>query len=261
MNMKMMRPMINKISKTEAFRFGFIMVLGGLLFYCQADELTGREIIEQAVETHGGLERWENMKQLSFDKAVTLFLEDGSTQRETDQFQLFQFNVPFGKIEWEEDSIEHQIIYEKERITKIENDSLLTAPEDGYLAERAFFASEFVIKQPFDLLRAEVTLTREKDTIIEGKEAYVVSSAYKNQTPDADRWYYIVDKASSTVIANKVVLSDHTSWVENLTYDTSTDFKFNAHRKSYRLNEKGEKTYLRAEYFYTNYQVLYQESQ
>ena len=59
------------------------------------------------------------------------------------------------------------------------------------------------------------------------------------------------------LVANKVILSDHTSWIENLTYDTSTGLKFNEKRKSYRLNKQGEKTYLRAEYFYSNYSVTY----
>ena len=40
-----------------------------------------------------------------------------------------------------------------------------------------------------------------------------------------------------------------------LRFDETVNIKFNAHRKSYRLNDKGEKLYLRAEYFYSNYRV------
>ena len=65
------------------------------------------------------------------------------------------------------------------------------------------------------------------------------------------------DTETYEVVANKVVLKDHTSWVENLSFNSETDFKFNAKRKSYRLNEAGEKTYLRAEYYYSNFSVIY----
>lgn len=248
-----------KYYKTEVIRFGFFVSLVLSLFSCKNEEISANTIIENTVEAYGGEEKWESIKQLSFDKEVTLFLEDGSIERGTNQFQLYQFNDAFGKIEWEENEIEHQIVFEKNKISKIENDSMLDSKDELYKAERAFFASEFVIKQPFDLLRDDVILVRENDTVIDAVDCFVISVRYKNEAPDADRWNYIIDKSSYSIVANKVVLKDHTSWVENLTFNTDTDFKFNAHRKSYRLNEKGEKTYLRAEYFYSNYSVLLQD--
>jgi hypothetical protein len=57
------------------------------------------------------------------------------------------------------------------------------------------------------------------------------------------------------MVANKVILKDHTSLVENITFDTSTDFIFNQSRKSYRLNDTGDKIYLRATYFYDNFKT------
>jgi len=251
-----MTAIINHIKKTEVECFGFFISIL-ILFSCQKESHTTVDIIDKTVEAYGGLDKWNDMKQLSFDKEVTLYGEDGSLERATDQFQLFQFHKPFGKIEWEEDSISHMIINEDGKIIKVENDTIISAPNATKNAGRAFFASEFVIKQPFDLLSDKATLTRENDTIFNGKDFYIISVAYKDEAPDADRWHYVIDKQTFLIVANKVVLKDHTSWVENLTYDTTTDIKFNAHRKSYRLNNVGEKTYLRAEYFYTNYSVQY----
>ncbi len=246
-----------KLYKTEVKGFGFFVVLSLFFWSCQGERLIANTIIEQTLEVYGGLENWRNIDQLSFDKQVTLFLENGDLERKTDQFQLFQFQDDFGKIEWGENDKSHMIIYEDNKIFKIENDSTINSPVAIENAERAFFASEFVIKQPFDLLRDEVILTRENDTIINSKDCYVVSVSYKGDKPDADKWYYVIDKESFLILANKVVLKDHTSWVENLTYDSSSDFIFNAHRKSYRLDKDGNKTYLRAEYFYSNYLVNY----
>ena len=57
------------------------------------------------------------------------------------------------------------------------------------------------------------------------------------------------------MIGNKVIIKDHTSLVENNTFDTTTGFIFNQSRKSYRLNDKGDKTYVRATYFYDNFKI------
>ena len=234
--------------------FGFLMFLG-----CQSDsKLSAEAIIEKTIQAHGGIEKWQDVKQLSFDKSVTLFNEDGSTEISTDQFQLFRFGEKlFVKLEWEQEGNDMQIIYENDKVTKMVNDSIVTNEAELARAENAVFAAHYVVCQPFDLLKSGATLTLDETITHNGKECYVIKVNYPGDDEDADQWYYIIDPDSFEVVANQVVLTDHTSWVENLTYDDQTDFQFNSHRKSYRLNEVGEKTYLRAEYFYENYSVEY----
>jgi hypothetical protein len=70
--------------------------------------------------------------------------------------------------------------------------------------------------------------------------------------------FIIVDVTTFKMVANKVILKDHTSLVENSTFDRTTDFIFNQSRKSYRLNDNGDKMYLRATYFYDNFKTEYQ---
>lgn len=240
--------------KTGVICFGFLILIG-----CQSEtELSAEQIVERAIESHGGLEKWDKVKQISFDKSVTLFNEDGAIQIKTEQFQLFRLQPKlFAKLEWEQDGKDMQIIYEDEKVSKTINDSIVTDPDELKRAENAVFAAQYVICQPFDLLQSDSELTLMDKIPIEGKEHQVVKVVYKGDTVDADQWYYIIDPETYNVVANQVILTDHTSWIENLSYDTSTDFKFNLHRKSYRLNELGEKTYLRAEYFYTDFDVIY----
>ena len=78
----------------------------------------------------------------------------------------------------------------------------------------------------------------------------------KSKLPDPKIYYF--DVKTFQMIANKVILQDHTSFVENITFDTTTDFIFNQSRKSYRLNDNGDKTYVRATYFYDNFKTEYQ---
>jgi hypothetical protein len=259
MKMTMMRTTSKIIYKAGIKNFGFFILLALISFGCNSEEkLTADQIVTKAIETHGGIENWKEVKQVSFDKETTLLLEDGSIQIKTEQFQLFQFKPQlFAKIEWEMNGEDHLMIYEDGKVSKRVNDSIITSTEDLDRAESAVFAAQYVISQPFDLLNENVTLTYLGVEEIEDKQAHVIAVNYDGDDNNSDKWSYYVDVETFEIVANKVELTDHTSWVENLTFDTETDFKFNAHRKSYRLNEAGEKTYLRAEYFYTNFSVQY----
>ena len=253
--------MTNINIKTEAQRFGFFVLLSLLLFNCKQEEkLTSRQIVERSIEAHGGLKNWSSLKQLSFDKETTLFNADGSIEIKTEQFQLFRMQPTlFGKIEWESNGDDISIIYEDEKVSKIINDSIITSVAELEKAKSRFFAAQYVVFQPFELLNEGAELIYSNPIELEGRKTYAITIKYANDTEDSNKWTYYIDANTFKVIANKVELTDHTSWVENLTLDTATDFKFNAHRKSYRLNEAEEKTYLRAEYFYTNFSVQYQE--
>ena len=246
--------------KTEVLRFGFLMLICLIFMGCQDAELSAKDIIERSIDAHGGLSNWENIKQLSFDKETTLFKEDGSVELSTDQFQLFQPRPKlFGKIEWEDADSDILVMFDQGQVSKTINDSIVQDENELAKARNSFFAAQYVVHQPFALLDEGVMLSLDGIETINEKNAYAISVSYPEDTADSNKWTYYIDAETFLVVANKVVLKDHTSWVENLTYNEDTDFIFNAHRKSYRLNEAGEKTYLRAEYFYSSYSVLYQD--
>lgn len=249
---------IKHIRKTEAIRFGFFMVFAVLLYGCDSKGLSANEIVSKSIEAHGGLGAWKNIKQISFDKETKLFKEDGSLESHTEQFQLFQQNASlFGKIEWEHNNDDILILFENGKVSKYVNDSIVDDIEELKKAKSSFFAAQYVINQPFALLDDNASLELKGVEVVNDSEAYAIVVKYDGNTKDSNQWTYYVDTETFEVIANKVVLLDHTSWVDNLTYDTTTDFKMNAHRKSYRLNAAGEKTYLRAEYWYRNYNIIY----
>lgn len=251
--------MMNKnILKTEAIRFGFFIAFVVVLCGCSSKELSADKIVSKSIETHGGLDAWKTIQQISFDKETKLFQEDGSVESHTEQFQLFQQESSlFGKIEWENNNDDILIVYEKNKIYKYVNDSAVVDAGELKKARNSFFAAQYVINQPFALLDDNASLELKGTEVVNERQAYAVTVKYDGDTKDSNQWTYYIDTETFEVVANKVVLTDHTSWVENLTFDTSTDFKMNAHRKSYRLNASGEKTYLRAEYWYRNYDIIY----
>ena len=253
--------MSTKIFKTEVMRFGFFMCISLVSFGCvESKGDIAYDIVEKSVEAHGGIEAWRNIKTLSFDKTTMLFLEDGSIERRIDQRQTFHFKPRLkGMIQNYKTPEKSSYTYDNGSYFKTENDStwqVINQKEIDVL-NYSFFAAHYVACQPFELLSENTKLTYGGETKANNKQCYIINVSYKGDNEGADKWSYIFDAQTYDLVANKVILNDHSSWIENLTYDTSTGLKFNKKRKSYRLNNKGEKTYLRAEYFYSNYSVTY----
>lgn len=247
----------NRILKAEVLYFGFLLFIVLTVFACKNEELIAKQIVERAVKTHGGINNWNTIQQLSFDKKITLFNEDASIESDIEQFQVFKFKPQlFGKVEWEQNDNDIVIIYDNGKIEKHVNDTLITNKEELEKAKNSFFASQYVISQPFNLLNDNITLTNTGVETVNNSEAYAIKIGYPNDTKVSDVWIYYIDTKTFKVIANKVIRQDHTSLVENLTFITKYFLTFNGHRKSYRLNASGEKTYLRAEYFYSNYNIV-----
>ncbi|TVZ56752.1 hypothetical protein OD91_2050 [Lutibacter sp. Hel_I_33_5] len=229
-------------------------------FYCKEKEnISAKFIVEKSIEKHGGLKNWNSLKELSFDKKVILYNEKGIIESDVSQHQKFIFYPKLsGKLSWKNKQDSMFIAYENNVIRKYINDSLVTDSKELMKARNSFFASQYVIRQPFDLLNENVKLDYTGIVKLEdNKNAYEIKVAYKGDSKLSDVWFYYFDVEDFKIIANKVIRQDHTSLVENITFNSSYYFTFNEKRKSYRLDSKGEKTFLRAEYYYSNYKTSY----
>jgi len=226
---------------------------------CAKKQLSAETIVNNSIEKHGGIKAWNSLKTLSFDKNVTLFLEDGTIESAIKKHQEFTFYPSLGgKITWKTKNEKSLILYEKATIIKFVNDSLVINLEELRKAKNSFNAALYAISQPFNFLNKNTILSYLGVVHLKDKKVYKIKVAYKSDTKKSDKWFYYFDVKTFKMLSNKVILKDHTSLVENITFDTSTDFIFNQSRKSYRLNDTGDKTYLRATYFYDNFKTEYQ---
>jgi len=226
---------------------------------CNEKQLSAEVIVMNSIEKHGGIENWNSLRTLSFDKNVTLFLKDGTIESAIKKHQEFSFYPELeGKITWKTTDEKSLILYRKGAVIKFVNDSLITDSSELQKAKSSFNAALYVISQPFNFLNKNTKLTYLGITDLENKKVHEVKVGYTNDTADSDKWFYYFDVTTFKMVANKVILKDHTSLVENNSFDTTTDFIFNQSRKSYRLNANGDKTYVRATYFYDNFKTEYQ---
>ena len=246
--------------KQTALKKLLVCLIAILVFTnCSKHQLSAETIVKNSIEKHGGAKAWSSLKRLSFDKKVTLFLKDGIIESSIKTHQEFTFYPNLkGKITWNVNDKKNSILYNNAAVLKFVNDSLITNPKDLQIATNSFNAALYLISQPFNFLNENTIITFLGVVHLENRKVYGVKVTYSNDTKEADKWFYYFDLKTFKMIANKVILKDHTSLVENITFDTSTDFIFNQSRKSYRLNDTGDKTYLRATYFYDNFKTEHQ---
>ncbi|SEF99701.1 hypothetical protein [Algoriphagus boritolerans] len=228
------------------------IVLG---FSCTpSPEKQAKALIAKSIVAHGGAESWNDMSSLKFRKWARLLNEDGSVESELDQWHEFRFQPYFeGKITWTKDSITHRSIWDGAKMSyfmgenEIKNESFLAAKKKDF--DAAFYA----VAQPWKLLDEGTTLTYEGQRTLEnGNLAEVIRVDYGQE---ADIWWYYFDPETFGMIGNEVQLKDHRSLVYNLSFEEVNGFKLHGKRESWRVNEKGEKLFLRAEYRYSEYQI------
>jgi len=221
---------------------------------------TLKSTLDQTFTSMGGLENWQNIKSLKFRKKTILYLESGAIEKSSDQIHHYE-NKSFGKvnISWKDNQDHHQIQLVNGEVSKSINQQIDESANKTSL-KSTIAAATFVMSVPFKLMDEGAALSYEGiQKIQNGKEVHVVKATYnpvtfKNHTK-SDIWWHYFDKNSYEQIGYMVRLNDHNSYIENLTYERVGGFLFTTSRKSWRVDENGEKLYVRAEYEYSDFEV------
>jgi len=215
---------------------------------------TGNEaelLVKSSIEAHGGQKLYNELTALSFKKTTRLFLEDGTLESEVIQDQSFQLKPDYRVlIEWTVKGAKHVIFYDGKNAVKTISSEVINDSTEILKAKNAAKAAAYVFFQPFELINENTMLTMEANTQLnDSSMARTVSVKYQGDDADSDKWrYYFND--DDLLIANSVVLMDHSSLIENLEFQNVAGLIFNKYRKSYRVDSSLNKKYLRAEYFY-----------
>ncbi len=238
------------------FLSSFLIAAITLLGSCSTSpERQARLLLEKSIAAHGKLGAWNEMNSLKFRKWTRMLNQDGSVESELDQWHEFRFQPYFeGKITWTKDSITHVSIWDGSKMSyfmgenEVKNESFLGAKKKDF--DAAFYA----VAQPWKLLDEGTKLSFEgQKTLENGSLVDVIRVDYGSE---ADTWWYYFDPVTFEMIGNEVQLKDHRSLVYNMSFEEVEDFKLHGKRESWRVNEKGEKLFLRAEYKYSDYQIL-----
>ena len=228
-----------------------------ILIACQSsrneDQDLAVTVVNRSIAKHGGLEAWKAIQRISYAKTTSLFDSVGNEESKVSQHYRYEFQPELkGQITWLENSDTVKILYEKGLGKKCLNDSLVISETNQ--ATRNMLSSIFVLFQPFKLLDEGTVLTYEgQDTLRNGLRVHVVRADYS--TEKSDPWWFYFDVEDDKLVANCVHHNGRFSWIENLTFDSLTGLVLHKHRKSYFTDSLRNIHYLRAEYFYSDYEI------
>ena len=233
----------------------FVLVALLAQFSCgENPEKQARALLSKSMEAHGGAEKWEAVTSLKFRKWTKLINQDSSVESELNQQMEFRFKPYFeGKMTWTADSIQHVVTWDGSQMHYLMGENEVKNP--GFLAakRRDLDAAFYAVAQPWKLLDESAQLAYEGQKTLENGK--LVESIRVDYGPDTDVWYFYLDPKSAMLVANEVQTKDHRSLIYNLSFVESGGMLLQGTRESWRVNEKGEKQFLRAEYSYTGYEV------
>jgi len=231
------------------------LLIAVMLSCSPSPEQKAKEILEKSIEAHGGQEAWDQIELLKFRKKTKLLLEDGTIESETDQWIQFRMKPFFeGSISWTSDSVEHVSTFDGTQMKYTMGGNSVQNPDFLKSKKKDFDAAYYVIAQPWKLLQDEnATLTYEGQKKLDtGKLA---ESVRVNYGPDDDIWWFYFDPVSFEMLGNEVQLKDHRSYIENNSMVTAGSFLFYGERTSFRMDENGNKLYVRAAYEYSDFEI------
>lgn len=215
-------------------------------------------ILKKAIAFAGGLDKWESIKHLNYTKKFDLFLESGAIEKSFEQTHDYQYSPTKITIVSKENGEETKTVFQDGIYKRTKNGKAVESTQAAL--KKAVNTSTYVVSAPFNLLDAGAVISYDGErTMDDGRIVDVLKVVYdaerfKNHS-SSETWKYYFDKNETKLVANWVKSSDHLNLVENLTFEKANGILFNKHRKSYRIDEEGNKLYFRAEYFYDNYKV------
>jgi hypothetical protein len=230
--------------------------------FAHIEETEVRKILELSIAHHGGMQQWNKIKTLEYNKTFSLL---DSTGKEEKQF-LQQHKYSYAPIDIHIASIEDTdtiiTVFKDNNYTKLKNSIDMQMPEASIT--KSVNTSTYVVGMPFKLLDPGVELSYlGTDDTPEGIACHVIQAVYNpakhTNHSTSDIWKFYFDQETNRLLANYVESSDHANYVVNTSFVMQGGILWNAGRKSYRLKEDGSLDYLRANYTYKDYKITLSE--
>ena len=232
-----------------------------LLASCMSGDeaITAEHIVNESIKHHGGLEKYESLKSIKYVKKIILFDSLGNVESVQNQHHYYVMQPELsGTIWWADDADTVSIEFAGDDISRFTNgipDTLASEASANLVG-----SSIYVLFQPFKLVDPGTLLIYEGVGNINNKEVDIVAVRYEGADDSADQWWYYFDTESHRLLANRVIHGKRNSLIQNLSFHEEAPLLLNQHRKSYFVDNSLEKGYLRAEYFYDDFEFTFEES-
>ena len=228
-----------------------IILLPLLFISCQkASVPTPEEVLQKAVQAHGGEAAFEAVQVFSFDKKTSSYDSLGEPTKTVEQSFVYNFKKGTSAVGWRENNQNHQLKRDATSVSLRVNDTLKTLSETDITGfESLLNGGLFVYWQPFKLSRelprnATVSLETLMNTPV-----WAVSFQFPNSE---DQWVWYFDQSSGEFLANRVWHNHRYSLIVNQSWLAYQGLKLPQERVSYRVNTANEILYKQADYVYSS---------
>ncbi len=218
-----------------------------------------RRILKRAIAQAGGWERWDRLKSIHYKKRSLLLLEGGAVESDLTQSHDYIMTPEFSaSILWVKDSVDYEINYSKSSakrwVDQINDDS---NPSD---IRESVMSALYVLGMPFKLLDEGVELTYQGTTkFMDSVEADIIHATYNPKTYNShttdDRWWFYFDSKTGYFLGSKVFHPPTYALIHNMKFTDKINLKFPERRKSYRTDSLGNIKFLRAEFWYSHFEI------
>ncbi len=247
------------------FKIALTGIFAFVIFSCtrnvESVDEKANQIVVAAIEKNGGMDSWNNLIAIAYDKTTTLFDSTGKVEsRILQRHQYTLTPVLKATITWVQGTDSVKITNDSGQAIRYINGIRDSIQSDD--ATSIIQSSLFVLFQPFKLVDEGVGLKYIGSEPLQigslNTTSEVVQPVYKGQRKEDDQWWFYFGE-DSQFLANMVRHNGRYSFIENISFDTTQVLKLHSHRKSYFVDSSKNINYLRAEYFYTNYQLVFRD--
>lgn len=217
------------------------------------------KVVESAIEYAGTMEKWQNIASLEYTKRSKLLLENGETESDVIQHHHYIFGAKRSiNISWIVESDSFLLKYENSAYQKFKNGELI---DEGDAVKSSINSSVYVLGMPFKLLDEGTELNYLGQKEFNGNDSVHVIKAtyepskYQNHSTQDVWWYHFNNDGA--FLSSMVFHTPTYALIENLSVTNANGLKFPKRRKSYRCDEFGNKVFLRAEFWYSDYSVSF----
>jgi len=219
------------------------------------------EVVDKAIAWAGGMEKWKSLSTIDYSKRSRLLLENEEVEYDITQQHSYEMQPDFKmNIEWQTEEGAHRLVHSDAASTRFLNDSISA---QGTKVTESAMSAFYVLGMPFKLKDPGTYLSYEGTTDFNGNTADVVKATYSPEQFDnhstTDQWWYYFNEADGEFLGCMVYHPPTYARIENIAFHDVDGMKFQKRRMSYRCDSLGNKQFLRAEFWYEDYEIAFSE--
>lgn len=216
-------------------------------------------VLERAIDYAGGWDAWNTMNSIEYKKRSKLILGDGTIESDVFQAHRYEMSSEFqATISWKLDTSLYEIQYDKANAMRFVNG--VNDNSDPAKLGESVMSSLFVLGMPFKLLDPDVRLTYQgTEMFMDSVEADIINANYDPENVEthstSDIWWFYFETETGHFLGSKVFHTPTYALIHNLQFTEEVPLKFPTRRKSYRTDSLGNIQFLRAEFWYSDFEV------